>query len=403
MTRWAAHWRALWLSGRVRQPRSHFGERFVIAPFDAFCLSRAPDDPWAGRPESATERIRRQREETARGLASQLVDADERGCSAMSVTIGYERGELSLGFEKRDCAGSPPASAPRIQLHEARKMFIDYIDMVLLNDLPKTMTSEFGRQNGRMVSKGWNTIELPTAPSTALGTASAIGECNEGDTDYGECLNRQRRAAYRAGIRAAGEVADAFYNPFSGGGGGGGAGGALVVVKLAKELLERSRVIRQLDDIKKLGNAQRRALLDELLKDPNGLTHLANRIKGLGGSAGHTLEIATAQTKRGETVFVAGLNTGGTWTAAQKARLNELGIRIAPQRRQLFRGMSGKPHAEENIAAYLHQKGWKGTRWSRAVVGDPTRKRVGSYVCHNCQNMIDLVGGYVEPGLDRVF
>ena len=156
--------------------------------------------------------------------------------------------------------------------------------------------------------------------------------------------------------------------------------------------------MRDLKDVARFSAAERRALLDKLLAaEVNGLTLSRTASK----DAARCPDIRSSRpavTKRGETVYVAGLNSAGKWTAPNWI-VSTIGIRIAPQRKQLFSGMKGQPHAEENIAAYLTQKGWKGTRWSRAVVGDPTRKGVASFVCQNCQNMIRLVGGRIEPGL----
>jgi RHS repeat-associated protein len=125
---------------------------------------------------------------------------------------------------------------------------------------------------------------------------------------------------------------------------------------------------------------------------PNALTHLANRIHGMGQRSGATVEIAQAITSDGRTIFVAGTNSSAGWSAEQLAELERLGIEAAPiNASSMTRGEGGAPHAEENIAAFLDSIGARGVRWSRAVVGEG-----GAYVCRSCQSIIRRIGGYIE-------
>ncbi|MFZ6008965.1 MAG: hypothetical protein ACOYXT_01360, partial [Bacteroidota bacterium] len=128
-----------------------------------------------------------------------------------------------------------------------------------------------------------------------------------------------------------------------------------------------------------------------VLSNARGLTALANRIKGLGQMSGATVEIALVRLANGRQIMVAGINSSARWTARQLAELKRLGIEVAPQ---VLKGMKNAPHAEENIAAHVASMGGRAERWSRGVVGNGSR---GSYVCTNCQNMVQRIGGVIEP------
>lgn len=127
------------------------------------------------------------------------------------------------------------------------------------------------------------------------------------------------------------------------------------------------------------------------LRHERGLTQLANQIKRLGQMAGATVEIALARLADGRRLLVAGINSNLTarWTRAQLAELKRLGIERAPQTVRMEKG----PHAEENIAAHLITLGARGERWSKAVVGNGTKR---AYVCAACRAMIQRVGGIIE-------
>ena len=133
--------------------------------------------------------------------------------------------------------------------------------------------------------------------------------------------------------------------------------------------------------------------IQETIGKEGGLTELANKIKGLGQMKGATVEIALAKTKEGQEILVAGINSGSKgFNPKQLNQLKEWGINVAPQ---LLKGIKNAPHAEENIAAFLHGIGATGIRWSQSVVGK-WKPGGSSYVCYNCKNMIKLVGGKVE-------
>jgi hypothetical protein len=131
----------------------------------------------------------------------------------------------------------------------------------------------------------------------------------------------------------------------------------------------------------------------QTLSKEGSLTELANQVKGLGQGRGATVEIALARTRDGKEILVAGINSGSKGlNAAQLRQLEEWGVNVAPE---IAKGMKGAPHAEENIAAYLHSIGARGVRWSRAVVGE-LKPSGSSYVCQACQSVIRSIGGRVE-------
>jgi hypothetical protein len=135
---------------------------------------------------------------------------------------------------------------------------------------------------------------------------------------------------------------------------------------------------------------------NNIAREKDGLTALANEIKGLGQGKGATVEIALATTKDGKQILVAGINSGSKGlNEAQKKQLEKWGVNIAPD---ILKGMEGAPHAEENIAAYLDSIGARGKRWSKAVVGE-LKPSGSSYVCYVCEAIIKRVGGQVEEGL----
>lgn len=76
---------------------------------------------------------------------------------------------------------------------------------------------EFHLQSYRLLTKPDGTS---TADPNEVTSVASADECSESDPNYGECLVDERKRAYQEGIQAAGQVAEAYYNPFSGGGGG---------------------------------------------------------------------------------------------------------------------------------------------------------------------------------------
>jgi hypothetical protein len=156
--------------------------------------------------------------------------------------------------------------------------------------------------------------------------------------------------------------------------------------------------------------------LDSRISRPQSLTDFANQVKGKGGRESHrgvTIELAQIEI-RGERSFIAGINSGSTWTSGERALLRSWGVTVVepglrpksvsgrppkPDEAGLTRKNGGALHAEENMAIYIQAVGGRGIRWSRAVVGKcyDTKSGSRSYVCERCRSMIDLVGGDIEP------
>lgn len=135
-------------------------------------------------------------------------------------------------------------------------------------------------------------------------------------------------------------------------------------------------------------------------KGAHALTLIANRIKSLGSSLrGSTVQIAHIQI--GETrLFIAGINSSAGLNDEQRIELTRLGIVEVPTHlNRMTLADGGAPHAEENMAAYIHERGGKGLRWSYAVVGAlyETRRGSRSYICARCRAMVERVGGVIEP------
>ncbi|MEM5386194.1 hypothetical protein VSR68_21695 [Paraburkholderia phymatum] len=135
-------------------------------------------------------------------------------------------------------------------------------------------------------------------------------------------------------------------------------------------------------------------------KGEHALTLVANRIKALGDRMrGATIQIAWVEI--GETrLFIAGINSSAGFNDRQRDELKRLGILEVPcHLKGVRREDGGAPHAEENMAAYIHDRGGRGLRWSRAVVGGvfDTRRGSQSYVCAACRAMVERVGGVIEP------
>lgn len=143
----------------------------------------------------------------------------------------------------------------------------------------------------------------------------------------------------------------------------------------------------------------KKSFLDTVLDKPGALTHYANVVKGRGQQRGATVEIAQAELAVGgerQTIFVAGINSSAKGFKKEQVELLETwSVRVAPC---IAIGMKKAPHAEENIAAYLHSIGARGVRWSHAVVGAHINTERGSrsYVCHACRVMVGRVGGVIE-------
>ena len=149
---------------------------------------------------------------------------------------------------------------------------------------------------------------------------------------------------------------------------------------------------------KNKGNkAAYQAIIEEILKLRNGLTHLALRIKRLGkkqSGGGDGRGCRRTEKKRRRKVLIAGLNSSAkAWSPEQLDELDRLGILAAP----LIKGLPVKqPHAEENIAFELNKLGAKFVKVSNAPVG---AGKEASDVCENCRGVISADGAEIEPGL----
>jgi hypothetical protein len=142
------------------------------------------------------------------------------------------------------------------------------------------------------------------------------------------------------------------------------------------------------------------AVIDELLKMKNSLTHIAVHIKSMGQMKGATVEVAVAEDAGGR-FLIAGLNSTGTWTPEQVKELEKLGIKVAPQQKwKTDSEVEGKPrnqpHAEENILWQLALLNAKPLRFSNAPVGEG---KPDSDVCPVCRRKIRDARASIEPGM----
>jgi hypothetical protein len=144
------------------------------------------------------------------------------------------------------------------------------------------------------------------------------------------------------------------------------------------------------------------AVIDELLKMKNSLTHIAVHIKRMGQMERATVEVAVAEDARGR-FLVAGLNSSAEWTQEQLKELEKLGINVAPQIKWKAKSkVEGKAknqlHAEENILWYLALLKAKPIKFSNAPVG---RGKPDSDVCGVCRAKIRDGGASIEPGMQE--
>jgi hypothetical protein len=142
------------------------------------------------------------------------------------------------------------------------------------------------------------------------------------------------------------------------------------------------------------------AVIDELLKLNNGLTHIAVHIKRRGQMSGATVEVAVAQRASGK-FLIAGLNSSADWTPKQLKELELLGIHVAPQQKWLPESqVEGKaqnqPHAEENMLWEIAILRAKAIRFSNAPVG---AGKPHSDVCRVCRAKIRDARASIEPGM----
>jgi hypothetical protein len=177
------------------------------------------------------------------------------------------------------------------------------------------------------------------------------------------------------------------------------------------ELMEKLR--GRLADTKRDKKAYQ-AVIDELLKMKNSLTHIAVHIKSMGQMEGATVEVAAAEDASGR-FLIAGLNSSARWTPEQRKELEKLGIKVAPQKKWKAKSkvegkaknqphaeskVEGKaknqPHAEENILWHLALLKAKPIKFSNAPVG---KGKPDSDVCGICRAKIRDAGASIEPGM----
>lgn len=206
-------------------------------------LSAAPTgiarQPAAGARDSGPSL--REQADTLKGMFSRLVaESDRNGWDGVVFVITHRGTWLEptmmekLGPQKQRPSGTVPLSEA-----EAAKKVEVYLGVVL-DFGPGAWRFEFKRdRRGIMHSQGWTQLEGAPKPQAAPAPAVKTDECDESDSNYGQCLADQRERQYKEGIQAAGVVAEAFLDPTAGPPGGPGT-----LVKLPPRL-ERLRKIRE--------------------------------------------------------------------------------------------------------------------------------------------------------------
>lgn len=202
-------------------------------------LSAAPTGI-ARQPASASGPSLREQADTLKRMLSRFVaDTDRNGWDGLAFVITHRGTWLeptvmeTLGSQKARPSGTVPLSEA-----EAAKKVEVYLGMVL-DFAPATWRFEFKRdQRGVMQSQGWTQLDGGPKPQAEPAPVKT-DECDESDSNYGQCLADQRERQYKEGIQAAGMVAEAFLDPTAGPPGGPGT-----LVKLPPRL-ERLRKIRE--------------------------------------------------------------------------------------------------------------------------------------------------------------
>lgn len=180
--------------------------------------------------------------DTLKRMYSRLVaDTDREGRDGIVFVITHKGTWLEpTSMEKTGERKERPSGMSPISEAEALKKLDVYLALVL-DSPPAAWKFEFRRdRRGVLQSQGWTRLDEATSPAPpAPAQVTARAECDEESVDYGQCVADERKRAYQQGIQAAGEVAEAFYDPTSGPPGGPGA-----VLKLPSQM-ERLRKIRE--------------------------------------------------------------------------------------------------------------------------------------------------------------
>ncbi len=175
--------------------------------------------------ETVAERVERQSSETAEFMASQLMRAYDEGLTGASYVIAFNGNEVIPSAHEAD---TDTRKRESLEVPLAREQVVGVtrraVDLLVQYGAGK-IRYYFSFEGGLHLQR-WQRNELAADPGTSAAFEVEAGECDPSDSNYGECLALERMEAYQQGILAAGEMADAYYNPFSGGVGGGGPGPA---------------------------------------------------------------------------------------------------------------------------------------------------------------------------------
>ncbi|MDX1997430.1 MAG: DUF4157 domain-containing protein [Thermoanaerobaculia bacterium] len=185
-------------------------------------IRRQPTD----RPQPTLEE---QRATIERILAREVVSAHDNGWDGVAFVVTHKGTWLEpTSMEKLGAQEKPPAGTRALPESEAQALVTHSVGTVLDAGKGASYRIVVGRgkdsQDRRFRLQSWRLLTKPGGVSTVdpneLTSVASADECNESDSNYGECLVDERKRAYQEGIQAAGQVADAYYNPFSAGGGG---------------------------------------------------------------------------------------------------------------------------------------------------------------------------------------
>jgi hypothetical protein len=161
-------------------------------------------------------------------LAREIVSAHIRGWDGVAFVVTHRGTWLEpTSMEKLGAQEEPPAGTRPLGETEAAALVKQSVGTVLDAGKGASYRIVVGRgedpKDRRFHLQSWRLLTKPDGASTVdpneVVSVASEGECNESDSNYGECLVDERRRAYQEGILAAGQVAEAYYNPFSGGGG----------------------------------------------------------------------------------------------------------------------------------------------------------------------------------------
>lgn len=165
-------------------------------------------------------------------LAREVVSAHDNGWDGVAFVVTHRGTWLEpTSMEKLGAQEKPPAGTRTLGETAAAAMVTHSVGTVLDAGKGASYRIVVGRgqdpQDRSYRLQSWRLLTRPEGSTIAdpkdlneVTSVASEGQCSESDPNYGECLVDERRRAYQEGILAAGQVADAYYNPFSGGGGG---------------------------------------------------------------------------------------------------------------------------------------------------------------------------------------